>query len=104
AIHCPGCPGGHGRSLEVQALQILKDAGALFNETAKVDRAKAFEDYVAFLMANNHILVGAHVLGLDKQARILLDTHQMIGAPRKRTEAGEEAPMDMMARWLNGID
>jgi hypothetical protein len=67
----------------------------------KENRATAFEKMCSFLMANLHILVGSRIVPLDRQLRMVMDTHVMIGAPKKTTEAGEEAPIDAMQRWLS---
>src|SRR5260370_61106 len=61
-LHCPGCERGHGFALEVQALQILKRAGEIFNENLESDRATAFEKRASYLAANGHILVGSRVM------------------------------------------
>ncbi len=62
------------------------------------------ENYCTSMVENQHILIASRMQDADKIARMVRETNQLIGAPKKRTEAGEEAPMDKLARWLQGED
>jgi hypothetical protein len=103
-VHCPGCERRHGDSIAVQALRVLQAASKKFIEAKSGptgDRAQAFEEYMDFLMENSAVLVGSRIVSLDALSKMVREVHQMIGAPKKRAEAGEEAPLDLFAAWLN---
>ncbi len=72
----------------------------MFKAEEKADRAVAWEKMYSYLMEHLHILVGSRIVKLDQSLNMGKEIHQMIGAPKKKTEAGEEAPIDMMANWL----
>jgi hypothetical protein len=65
------------------------------------DRTKAFENAVRSIARNMPVLAFSRVLGIDNQFKMFLQTHTMIGAPKKRAESNEEKPLELLRDWLN---
>jgi len=82
-------------------MEIIRQADEIFLREQGSDRAEAFQNWCTRMIEGMHILVGARVIGLDRASKMIQEIHTMIGAPKKRTEEGQRAPMDLMAEWLN---